>query len=97
MAGVRFALETLCEPAPVVVPVPSYPPLLHVVPLTGRQVVTVPVVDAARRLNVGAVEAAFAAGARTLLLSSPHNPVGRAWAATSSRSCATRRCGTARA
>ena len=31
MAGVRFALETLCEPAPVVVPVPSYPPLLHVV------------------------------------------------------------------
>ena len=80
MAGVRFALETLCEPAPVVVPVPSYPPLLHVVPLTGRQVVTVPVVDAARRLNVGAVEAAFAAGARTLLLSSPHNPVGRAWA-----------------
>jgi cystathionine beta-lyase len=79
MAGVRFAVETLCEPAPVVVPVPSYPPLLHVVPLTGRQVVTVPVLDAARRLDVGAIEAAFAAGARTVLLSSPHNPVGRAW------------------
>jgi cystathionine beta-lyase len=79
MAGVRFVLETLCERAPVVVPVPSYPPLLHVVPLTGRQVVTVPALDPARRLDVGAIEAAFAAGARTLLLSNPHNPLGRAW------------------
>ncbi len=79
MAGVRFVLETLCEPAPVVVPVPSYPPLLHVVPLTGRQVVTVPALDADRRLDVGAIEAAFADGARTLLLSNPHNPLGRAW------------------
>jgi cystathionine beta-lyase len=79
MAGVRFVLETLCEPTPVVVPVPSYPPLLHVVPLTGRRVLTVPALDASRRLNVDAVEAAFAAGARTLLLSNPHNPLGRAW------------------
>src|SRR5919199_444300 len=81
MAGVRFVLETLCEPAPVVVPVPSYPPLLHVVPLTGRQVVTVPALDADRRLHVAAIEAAFAEGARTLLLSNPHNPLGRAWTA----------------
>src|SRR5918912_955396 len=79
MAGVRFVLETLCEPAPVVVPVPSYPPLLHVVPLTGRQVVTVPALDADRRLHVEAIEGAFAAGARTILLSNPHNPLGRAW------------------
>src|ERR671926_40733 len=79
MAGVRFVLETLCEAAPVVVPVPSYPPLLHVVPLTGRQVVTVPALDGDRRLDVGAIEAAFAAGARTILLSNPHNPLGRAW------------------
>jgi cystathionine beta-lyase len=79
MAGVRFVLETLCERAPVVVPVPSYPPLLHVVPLTGRQVVTVPGLDADRRLDVDAIGAAFAAGARTILLSNPHNPLGRAW------------------
>ena len=79
MAGVRFVLETLCERAPVVVPVPSYPPLLHVVPITGREVVTVPALDAERRLDVPAIEAAFAAGARTLLLSNPHNPLGRAW------------------
>jgi cystathionine beta-lyase len=79
MAGVRFALETLCDPAPVVVPVPSYPPLLHVVPLTGRRLVTVPALDADRRLHVEAIEAALAAGARTVLLSNPHNPLGRAW------------------
>ncbi len=79
MAGIRFVLETLCEPAPVVVPVPSYPPLLHVVPLTGRQLVTVPALDSGRLLDVGAIEAAFADGARTLLLSNPHNPLGRAW------------------
>jgi cystathionine beta-lyase len=82
MAGVRFALETLCELAPVVVPVPSYPPLLHVVPLTGRALVTVPALDAERRLDVPGIEAAFAAGARTLLLSSPHNPLGRVWTRT---------------
>jgi cysteine-S-conjugate beta-lyase len=79
MAGVRFALETLCEPGPVVVPVPSYPPLLDIVPLTGRKLVTVPALDAQSSLNVDAINAAFAAGARTILLSSPHNPLGRVW------------------
>ncbi|HYY12531.1 MAG TPA: aminotransferase class I/II-fold pyridoxal phosphate-dependent enzyme [Kineosporiaceae bacterium] len=79
MAGVRFVLETLCEPGPVVVPVPSYPPLLHVVPLAGRALVTVPAVDGGRRMDVGAIDAALAAGARTVLLTNPHNPLGRAW------------------
>jgi cystathionine beta-lyase len=79
MSGVRFAVETLCDPAPVVVPVPSYRPLLDVVALTGRALVTVPALDADRRLDVAAIEAAFAAGARTLLLCSPHNPLGRVW------------------
>jgi cystathionine beta-lyase len=79
MSGVRFAVETLCEPAPVVVPVPSYRPLIDVVALTGRTLVTVPALDADRRLDVAAIDAAFAAGARTLLLCSPHNPLGRVW------------------
>lgn len=79
MAGIRFAVETLCDQAPIVVAVPSYPPMLDVVPLTGRKLVTVPALDAARRLNADAIDAAFAAGARTLLLSSPHNPLGRVW------------------
>jgi len=79
MSGVRLALETLCDQAPVVVPVPSYPPMLDVVPLTGRKLVTVPALDGDRRLHVDAIDAAFAAGARTVLLSSPHNPLGRVW------------------
>jgi cysteine-S-conjugate beta-lyase len=82
MAGVRFALETLADPGPVAVPVPSYPPLLDVVPLTGRKLLTVPALDEDRRLNVEAIEGAFVAGARTLLLSSPHNPLGRVWSRT---------------
>jgi len=79
MSGVRFAVETLCEPAPVVVPVPSYRPLLDVVGLTGRRLVPVPALDGDRRLDVAAIDAAFTAGARTLLLCSPHNPLGRVW------------------
>jgi cysteine-S-conjugate beta-lyase len=79
MSGVRFVLETLCDPAPVVVPVPSYRPLLDVVGLTGRRLVPVPALDADRRLHLAAIEAALADGARTVLLCSPHNPLGRVW------------------
>lgn len=84
MAGVRLVLEVLCADAPVVVPTPTYPPFLDVVPLTGRTVVQLPCgVDGAGRpaLDVDALDAAFAAGARTLLLAQPHNPLGRAFTA----------------
>lgn len=83
MAGVRLALDALCEPAPVVVPVPAYPPFLDLVPVTGRQLMTVPAVADGGRwtLDVEAIEAALAAGARTVLLAQPHNPVGRAYTA----------------
>ncbi|GAA1230843.1 MalY/PatB family protein [Oryzihumus leptocrescens] len=81
MAGVRLALETLCEDAPVVVPTPAYMPFLDVVPLSGRQMVTIPLDPDADRatLDLDRVEAAFSDGARTLLLSNPHNPWGRAF------------------
>jgi cystathionine beta-lyase len=97
MAGVRLVLETLCADAPVVVPTPSYPPFLGVVPLTGRAVVEVPCRPdggpdggtAAREhfvhdrrgagLDLDGIDAALAAGARTVLLAQPHNPLGRAF------------------
>ena len=81
MAGIRLVLESLCDPAPVVVPVPSYPPFLAMVPLTGRELVTVPCASDGDRpvLDLDAVAAALAAGARTVLLSHPHNPLGRAF------------------
>jgi cystathionine beta-lyase len=84
MAGILLTIRTLCEDAPVVVPVPSYPPFLQGVPLTGRPLVTVPSVvpDGAASgsgrpaLDLDAIGGAFAAGARTLLLTNPHNPLG---------------------
>ncbi len=82
IAGLRLVLEVLCPPGPVVVPVPCYPPFRDVVALAGRETVLVttdpdaPDQDATA-LDLDAVEVAFAAGARTLLLCNPHNPLGR--------------------
>lgn len=79
IAGIRLALEVLCPPGPVVVPLPCYPPFRDVVEIAGRAVVPVELdPDAADgALDLDAVEAAFRAGARTLLLCNPHNPLGR--------------------
>jgi cystathionine beta-lyase len=81
MGGIRLALEALCPPGPVVVPLPCYPPFRDVVTVTGRELVPV-VVDPnapTATLDLAEVERAFAAGARTFLLCSPHNPLGRVW------------------
>jgi cystathionine beta-lyase len=79
IAGIRLALEVLCPPGPVVVPLPCYPPFRDVVAVAGREMVAVEVdpdaEDAA--LDLAAVEQAFRDGARTLLLCNPHNPLGR--------------------
>lgn len=82
MAGVGLALGYLCEQAPVVVPVPSYPPFLAAVPLAGRELVPVPCAadDGGRPvLDLDAIEAALRAGARTIVLAQPHNPLGRSF------------------
>ncbi|GAA1159416.1 MalY/PatB family protein [Nocardioides aquiterrae] len=81
MSGIRLALEALCPPGSVVVPQPCYPPFRDVVAVTGRGLVTVdldPDAEAAT-MDLDAIESAFAAGARTFLLSNPHNPLGRVW------------------
>jgi cystathionine beta-lyase len=83
MAGILLTIRTVCEDAPVVVPVPSYPPFLLGIPLTGRPLVTVrcTTVDGRPALDLDAIGDAFAAGARTLLLTNPHNPLGRSFTA----------------
>ncbi|HET9654680.1 MAG TPA: aminotransferase class I/II-fold pyridoxal phosphate-dependent enzyme [Kineosporiaceae bacterium] len=83
MAGVRLALETLCEDAPVVVPTPAYPPFLDIVRVTRRRLVTVPAVAGSGRLtlDVEGIGRALAGGARTVLLAQPHNPIGRVYTA----------------
>lgn len=68
------------EGSAVIVPTPAYMPFLTVPVAAGREVVQVPSrVDAAGRysLDLDGIDAAFAAGARLLVLCNPWNPVGR--------------------
>jgi cysteine-S-conjugate beta-lyase len=62
----------------VVINPPVYPPFFHLVTEAGGTVVEVPLLDdgAAYGLDLVGIEAAFAAGARALLLCNPQNPIG---------------------
>ncbi len=74
----RFYLP---EGAPVVVPTPCYMPFVPLIEQLGHPAVQVPARhDGARwRFDHERIDAAFAAGARALLLCNPHNPLGRAY------------------
>ena len=78
-AGVRLALDVLSEPGPLVLPVPAYSPHLAMAEICGRERMDLVVEpDAARaELDLDQLDALFAKGARTLLLTQPHNPWGR--------------------
>lgn len=78
-AGVRFALDVLSEPGPMVMPVPAYAPQLAVAGITGRERADLVVDPDAERaeIDLDRLDALFADGARTLLLTQPHNPWGR--------------------
>jgi cystathionine beta-lyase len=62
----------------VIVNPPCYPPYFHEIPHAGRRLVEVPLLEDAG-LDLEGIDAAFAAGARVLLLCSPHNPTGRVY------------------
>lgn len=79
-AGVTEVLRLLTAPGDgVVVTPPVYPPFWSWVQAAGARAVEVPLLDLPRggRLDLAGIEAAFAAGARVMLLCSPHNPTGR--------------------
>ncbi len=80
-AGVRLVLDVLCDPGPVVLPTPAYHPQLHVIPVTGRELWELPIdADApTAELDLDRLDALLAAGARTLLLTHPHNPLGHVY------------------
>jgi cysteine-S-conjugate beta-lyase len=78
-AGVRLALDLLSDPGPMVMPVPGYSPQLEIAAITGRERVDLVVDPDAERaeFDLDALDRLFAEGARTLLLTQPHNPWGR--------------------
>lgn len=80
MAALAAAVTVFSEPgSPVIVPTPAYMPFLTYLPTLDHPVVEVPgVVDSDGRWShdLDAIDAAFEAGARTLVLCNPHNPTG---------------------
>lgn len=81
LSAMRIAVQRFTPPgSPVIVPTPAYMPFLTVVPALDREVIEVPSVldaDGRYRLDLEAIDAAFAAGAGLLVLCNPWNPVGR--------------------
>jgi cystathionine beta-lyase len=79
MVGVAEALRALTAPGDaVVVCPPVYHPFFAVPVEHDRTVVQVPLDDAGG-LDLPGIDATLHAGARAVLLSSPHNPTGRVW------------------
>lgn len=86
MQGVYAALRSLTgRGAGIVICPPVYHPFFATIEAAGRQVVSVPLTHEAASgrydLDLAGLDRAFADGAASLLLCSPHNPVGRLWTA----------------
>jgi cystathionine beta-lyase len=78
--GVVELLRALTRPGErVVISPPVYPPFFTWVPEAGRELVEAPLRHGPEgwRLDLAALETAFAAGAAVYVLCNPHNPVGR--------------------
>jgi cystathionine beta-lyase len=78
--GVVEVLRVLTRPGErVVISPPVYPPFFEWAPEAGRELVEAPLrrAEDGWRLDLTALESAFAAGAAVYVLCNPHNPVGR--------------------
>ncbi len=78
-AGVRVALDVFSGPGGVVFPTPGYNAQFGLAGVTGRaeHPLEVPASSARAEIDLDRLDALFAAGAQTLLLTQPHNPWGR--------------------
>ncbi|MCA1753398.1 MAG: PatB family C-S lyase [Spirochaeta sp.] len=84
MPALRTAVELLSKPGDkVVVQPPVYAPFFDSVKAKDREVAENPLVleNDTYHMDLVGLEAIFQAGARLMLLCSPHNPVGRVWSA----------------
>ncbi|MPZ66090.1 MAG: aminotransferase class I/II-fold pyridoxal phosphate-dependent enzyme [Pseudonocardiaceae bacterium] len=91
MAGLEAALRVLTAPGDgVVIATPAYPPFFALLDDLGRRAVPWPLRDADSgwQLDLDGLNAGLVAGARAVLLCSPHNPVGRVWSADELRAVA---------
>ncbi len=76
VAGLIELVRVLTEPGGgVLVNPPVYHPFFRLITDAGRRVVEAPL-SAGGDLDLDAIEAAFAAGTRALILCNPHNPTG---------------------
>jgi len=80
--GIVEVLRRVTEPGDgVVITPPIYPPFFDLVTEAGARVVDVPMaggIDEGWALDLDGIDAAFAAGARAMVLCNPHNPIGLA-------------------
>lgn len=85
LKGMEVVIGLLTRPeSPVALPVPAYMPFFDLLAVTGRQRVEVAMVqqESGRYvLDLEALDAAFAAGAGSLILCNPNNPLGTAYTA----------------
>lgn len=85
VAAVAMAMNALTlEGDAVVVQPPVYDPFYGIVEANGRRLALNPLrrsADGRWEMDLVGLEALFAAGARCMILCSPHNPVGRVWSA----------------
>lgn len=77
--GVRILIDVLSEDGPVIYPTPGYNAQFGLPEVTGRKTLLMPLAQGAERaeIDLDHLDRLFAAGARTLLLTQPHNPWGR--------------------
>ncbi len=79
--GVRIAIDVLSEPGPIVLPAPAYDPQFGVAHVCRREHILVEADpdSPTAELDVAGIDAALRRGARTVLLTQPHNPTGRVY------------------
>jgi len=90
MEAIALTLRWVAPSGPIIIPTPVYPPFLVLSTSLDREICAVPLVREAApdadaqststsrlTLDLDGIEAQARAGARTLLLCQPHNPVGR--------------------